>query len=91
MDTADEVVVHRDEDSRKDEIVEALEQHLNTNATRLSRRAEFEGFYRSFKSPVKGRLSTAAGAATSDDSGETKSIVRRRARPATKVKEEELP
>nr|POE61055.1 hypothetical protein CFP56_64764 [Quercus suber] len=90
------ILPRRDDDLRKDEILEALEQHLDANARVLSRDSRFEGFYRTARSPVKSSArsnatAAAAAPAPADDSGEVRSVVRGRGRRATQVKEEELP
>lgn len=78
----------RDDDLRKDEIVENLENHLQANATRLSRNSTFEGYYGSSRrTPFKARGSSVGGGATGDD-GEVKSVVKGRGRRVTKVKSE---
>lgn len=78
---------HRDDDLRKDEIIENLEGHLQANATRLSRNSTFEGYYGAARrTPFKPRGSTEGGV-TSDD-GEVKSVVKARGRRTTKVKSE---
>ena len=77
----------RDDDLKKDEIVENLESHLQANATRLSRNSTFEGYFGTRRTPFKARSSSAAGGATSDD-GEVKSVVKGRGRRTTQVKQE---
>lgn len=76
----------RDEDLRKDEIVENLEGHLQANATRLSRNSAFEGYFGTRRTPFKAQGSSGGGV-TSDD-GEVKSVVKARGRRQTKVKSE---
>ncbi|KAK3638768.1 hypothetical protein LTR56_012875 [Elasticomyces elasticus] len=71
------------EELRKDEIVEALENHLRTHATRLSRNPSFQPYYGT--TPYKTRSSM--GGVASDD-GEVKSVVRGRGRRSTAVKQE---
>ena len=76
----------RDEDLRKDELIEALDGHLQKNATRLSGKSSFEPYFGTRRTPFKARSSSAAGV-TSDD-GEVKSVVKARGRRTTKVKPE---
>lgn len=70
---------------KKDELVTALDDHLQTNATRLSRKEEFQNYYQRTGSPVK-RDAGASAAMNSD--GEIRSVVRARGRRATTVKQE---
>lgn len=70
---------------RKDEIVEALETHLQQNATELQRNSTFDPYYSIRQTPYKmARRSTAVD---SDEAG-MKSVVRGRGRRATQVKSE---
>ena len=77
----------RDEDARKDELVETLDTYLQQNATRLSRNSTFEPYYGTRRTPFKARSSSAAGL-TSGDDNEVKSGVKARGRRTTKVKHE---
>lgn len=77
----------RDEESRRDEILDALDTYLQQNATRLSRNSTFEPYYGVRRTPFKARSSSTVPGVTSDD-GEVKSVVRGRGRRATKVKQE---
>ena len=88
LDLSSEAGLAHEEDSLKDEIVEALDEHLQRHATRLSRNAVFEPYYGArSRTPHKTRSSSGAMAATSDD-GDVRTIVRGRGRRATKVKQE---
>ena len=83
-------LAHRDEDTRKDDIVEKLHEHLQANATRLSRIPAFESYYGMRRStPSKARESNAVAiaGATSDDP-EVKSVMKARGKKPAKVKEE---
>ena len=75
------------EDLRKDEIVDQLDDYLQKNATRLSHNLAFEPYYGTRRTPFKARASSAAAGVTSDD-GEVKSVVKARGRRPTKVKSE---
>ncbi|SMY28627.1 unnamed protein product [Zymoseptoria tritici ST99CH_1A5] len=74
----------------KDEIVESLDEFLQTNATRLSKNATFEGYYGTGRrsTPFKIRDSSAAPNATSGEEEGVKSVVKARGRRATKIKQE---
>lgn len=85
--SVEKLTLVRDEDARKDDIVEALENHLQKNATRLSRNASFEPYYGTRKTPSKARLSGTTVGVTSDES-EAKSVVKGRGRRPTAVKQE---
>jgi hypothetical protein len=76
----------RDTALLKDEIVESLDEFLQTNATRLSKMANFEGYYGSGRrsTPFKIRDNSAAPGNEED----VKSVVKARGRKATKVKQE---
>ncbi|KAK1065790.1 hypothetical protein LTR74_007671 [Friedmanniomyces endolithicus] len=87
IDLSREAGLRQDEDARKDDIVEALENHLQKNATRLSRNASFEPYYGTRKTPSKARSSSTMVGVTSDDS-EAKSVVKGRGRRPTAVKQE---
>ena len=50
----------REEDTRKDEIIENLDDHLQKNATRLSRNPAFETYFGTRRTPAKARSSSAA-------------------------------
>jgi hypothetical protein len=83
----------RDAALLKDEIVENLDEFLQTNATRLSKNATFEGYYGSGRrsTPFKVRDTSAAPNAAVTSGGEedgVKSVVKARGRKATKVKQE---
>lgn len=78
---------YRDESSRKDEIVDALDTYLQQNRTRLAKTSAFEPYYEVRRTPFKARSSSDAAGLTSDDGG-VKSVVRGGGRRATKVKEE---
>ena len=77
---------NREDDVRKDDIVDNLDKYLQQNATRLSRNAAFEPYFGTRRTPFKARGSSAAGATTDD--GEVKSVVKARGRRTTKVKQE---
>lgn len=83
------VVCCRSDESRRDEISTALENHLQANATRLSRNPTFQPYFGSrSRTPFKTRSSsTVEGGVVSDDA-EVRSVVRGRGRRATKVKQE---
>ncbi|KAK4892140.1 hypothetical protein LTR27_009324 [Elasticomyces elasticus] len=83
IDLSQEAGLRQGEELRKDEIVEALENHLRTHATRLSRNPSFQPYYGT--TPYKTRSSI--GGVASDD-GEVKSVVRGRGRRSTAVKQE---
>ena len=73
---------------KKDEIVESLEDHLQANATRLSRNAIFEGYYGVSvprRTPAKARSPSRAGTGSDVD---VKSVVTARGRRTTKIKSE---
>ena len=77
----------RDEDARKDELVETLDTYLRQNATRLSHNPSFGHYYGVRRTPFKARSSSAT--ALMSDDGEVKSVVKARGRRTTKVKQEE--
>ncbi|KAF2213249.1 hypothetical protein CERZMDRAFT_39587 [Cercospora zeae-maydis SCOH1-5] len=54
----------QDEDTRKDDIVETLNEYLQTNSTRLSREPAFSGFFGTRATPGRPRAS-----ASEDDTG----------------------
>ncbi|KAK5713752.1 hypothetical protein LTR17_017519 [Elasticomyces elasticus] len=85
IDLSQEAGLRQGDELRKDEIVEALENHLRTNATRLSRNPNFQPYYGT--TPYKTRSSSTIGGVASDD-GEVKSVVRGRGRRSTAVKQE---
>ncbi|TKA70863.1 hypothetical protein B0A55_04976 [Friedmanniomyces simplex] len=87
IDLSHEAGLRQDEDARKDEIVEALEKHLQQNATRLSRNPTFEPYYGTRRTPYKPRSSSTMVGVTSED-GEVKSVVKGRGRRSTAVKQE---
>lgn len=69
------------EDLNKPDIVEALDEHLQNNQTRLQNEDAFEAYYGATRrTPYKVR--------DTSDGGDVKSIVRGRGRRATKVKSE---
>lgn len=73
---------------RKDEIVEALDGHLQQNATSLHRNGTFEPYY-GMRQQTPGRPSRKSMAAGLDsDEPEVKSVVRGRGRRATQIKSE---
>ena len=73
---------------RKDELVSVLDEHLQTNATRLSRNADLRDYYDRTGSPAKRVPSNVGAAATVTSDGEIHSVVRQRGRRTTKVKDE---
>jgi hypothetical protein len=77
----------RFEELRKDEIVEALDSHLQQNATRLSRNATFAPYYDVRRTPFKSR-GPGNGVTSGEEDGEVKSVVKGRGRRATRVKQE---
>ena len=79
---------NRDEDLRKDELIEKLDTHLQANSTRLSRNASFQTYFDTRRTPFKQRASSAGGAGVTSDDGEVKSVVKARGRRTTKVKQE---
>lgn len=87
---ADSCFNRRDSALLKDEIVESLDEFLQTNATRLSKNATFEGYYGTGRrsTPFKIRDSSAAPNATSGEEEGVKSVVKARGRRATKIKQE---
>ncbi|KAK5734160.1 hypothetical protein LTR17_009143 [Elasticomyces elasticus] len=83
IDLSQEAGLRQSDELRKDEIVEALENHLRSHATRLSRNPSFQPYYGT--TPYKTR-SSMSGVASDD--GEVKSVVRGRGRRSTAVKQE---
>ncbi|KAK5674991.1 hypothetical protein LTS10_012403 [Elasticomyces elasticus] len=75
IDLSQEAGLRQGDELRKDEIVEALENYLRSNATRLSRNPSFQPYYGT--TPYKTRSSSTMGGVASDD-GEVKSVVRGR-------------
>lgn len=80
------LIWNRDDDTRKDDLVDNLDKHLQANATRLGRNSSFQPYFDTRRTPFKARASSAGGV-TSDD-GEVKSVVKARGRRTTKVKSE---
>lgn len=75
-----------DEDLRKDEIIDQLDDYLQKNASRLSNKLAFEPYYVTRRTPFKGRPSSAGGVTSGDD--EVKSVIKAKGRRLTKVKSE---
>ena len=82
------LTIDRDNDTRKDDLVDNLDTYLQANATRLASNRSFAPYFDTRRTPFKARSSSAgAGGVTSDD-GEVKSVVKARGRRTTKVKPE---
>ncbi|KAK5729261.1 hypothetical protein LTR15_002403 [Elasticomyces elasticus] len=86
IDLSQEAGLRQGDELRKDEIVEALENHLRSNATRLSRNPSFQPYYGT--TPYKTTRSSSAMGGVASDDGEVKSVVRGRGRRSTAVKQE---
>lgn len=80
------LTLRRDDDVRKDDLIDNLDKYLQANSTRLARNTSFQPYFDTRRTPFKAR-SSSAGAVTSDD-GEVKSVVKARGRRTTKVKPE---
>lgn len=77
-----------DGDMRKDELIDALDEHLQKNSTGLTGLTAFEPYYGTRRTPGRPRESGGTGGVTSDEGGEVKSVVRGRGKRPTKVKSE---
>ncbi|KAF7190083.1 hypothetical protein HII31_08414 [Pseudocercospora fuligena] len=92
LDLSKEAGLEQNDDLRKDEIVETLDEYLQNNRTRLQSNSAFDGYWVTKRgtTPFKPRESTAAFVpeAVEDAVNEVKSVVKGRGRRATKVKQE---
>ncbi|OQO06939.1 hypothetical protein B0A48_07505 [Cryoendolithus antarcticus] len=75
-----------DDGMRRDEMVEQLDKHLQTNSTRLGGNQTFDSYYGMRRTPFKPRGESIAPV-TSDDAG-ARSVVRARGMRASQVKSE---
>jgi hypothetical protein len=85
----------RPRDLLKDEVIESLDNYLHANATRLRDEPAFEGYFGKTRTPARPqRESTAAfipfipPPGAGEEESEVKSVVKSRARRATRVKQE---
>lgn len=81
--------VSREEESRKEHLVDTLDTYLKQNSTRLSRNPTFEPYYGALtrsRTPGPKRDSSVGHALSSEN--DVTSVVRGRGRRSTKVKEE---
>ncbi|KAK3670850.1 hypothetical protein LTR78_009294 [Recurvomyces mirabilis] len=95
LDLSDEAGLRQDTDSRKEQIVDALDAYLQRNATQLGSNASFDAYYRMMRrTPFKGRSSSAVAhpipitIPLDENEFEVKSVVKGRGRRTTKVKQE---
>ncbi|USW50320.1 Putative glutathione transferase 3 [Septoria linicola] len=91
LELSEQAGLKQHEDTRKDDIVENLNDYLQTNSTRLAREPAFSGYFGTRSTP--GRPSRASASDLLPDSvddvvEEVKSVVKSRGRRATQVKQE---
>ncbi|KXT17447.1 hypothetical protein AC579_5695 [Pseudocercospora musae] len=93
LDLSKEAGLEQNDDLRKDEIVETLDEYLQSNRTRLQSNPTFDGYWVTKRgtTPFKPRESTAAFVPEAVEEAvneDAKSVVKARGRRGTKVKQE---
>ncbi|PPJ56986.1 hypothetical protein CBER1_00521 [Cercospora berteroae] len=90
LELSEQAGLKQDEDTRKDDIVESLNEYLQTHSTRLSREPAFSGYFGTRATPGRPRASASEFLPESvgEVVEEVKSVVKSRGRRPTKVKQE---
>lgn len=100
LDLSREAGLKAEDDTRKDDLIEALEQQLQQNEASLSRNPVFENYYGTRRTPFPARTSagngvssgaaaTTAGGSASEGT-DVKSVVKARGRRVTQVIKDEI-